>query len=161
MCSLAEKSICQGPSPSLCCWSVKPSAGLLELNYHCSRNPATPLTRQTLLAVPAGEAASFVINRRGKQNSQIATCDFPYMAFLFANFGNKLTCDPGREGQLNSHWPEKINQGVLGEAEQGTGSALCVGRDFLYLFCRDRQHLDVEDSTVSRAVRHLNSRIAH
>lgn len=76
------------------------------------------------------------------------------MAFLFVNFRNKLTCDSGRKGQLNSHWLEKIHHGVLGEVEQGTGSAPCIGCDFLYLFCRDWQHLDVADSTVSRAVRH-------
>lgn len=83
----------------------------------------------------------------------LALCHFPNMAFPFVNFGNKLTCDPGWKRQLNSHWLEKIHRGVLGEVEQGTGSALCMGCDFLYLFCRDWQHLDVADSTVSRAVR--------
>lgn len=76
------------------------------------------------------------------------------MAFAFVNFGNKLTCDPRWKRQLNFHWLEKIHHGVLGEVEQGTGSAPWIVCDFLYLFCRDWQHLDVADSTVSRAIRH-------
>lgn len=127
----AEQSICQSIlpacaaglwSPVLICW--------IWTTFSC-HHPAPPFTQQTHLAVPTGKAASLIINRRGKQNSQLVTHDFPHAALLFANFGNKLTCDPGWEGQLNSYWPEKVHQGVLGEAEQGTGSAPCIGCDFL------------------------------
>lgn len=85
---------------------------------------------------------------------------FFHTQFLCADFGNKLTCDPEGEGELNSHRLEKIHQGVLGEAEQRTGSAHRVSREFCYLFRGDRQHLDVERSAMSRAVRRPNSPIS-
>lgn len=84
-----------------------------------------------------------------------------HTVFLFSNFENKLTCDPKWERELNSHRPEEIYQGILGEAEQRTGFASCIRCEFRYLFCRDWQNLSIECNTERGAITHPNPLISY
>lgn len=84
-----------------------------------------------------------------------------HTVFLFSNFENKLTCDPKWERELNSHRPEEIYQGILGEAEQRTGFASCIRCEFRYLFCRDRQNLSIECNIERGAITHPNPLISY
>lgn len=93
--SLSTCVACVSPSlsglwtPALIWWTWT------TFSSHCS---APPRTQQTHLAVPAGKAASFINNRRGKQNSLLPFVVFQTWHFSSSILGISWPVTPGGRG---------------------------------------------------------------